>query len=178
MNLIKVNIICTWGTSWTILCIMKLWIHLIRDRPFNLQGGFWFFVLFRNFFSDNTRVGIFIFFQNLTSSYMTKTLNQIIFFFLHQNQNIFFSNIGNQNIFLEKNHNPPPSSYMVVPFWLFKHPSRFWNWWILNWFWGGFLALKLFLFALIYTDLLWEKEKCNKPFFQDLLDHCHWTIFH
>jgi hypothetical protein len=32
---------------------------------------------------------------------MTKTLNQIIFFFLHQNQNIFFSNIGNQNIFLE-----------------------------------------------------------------------------
>ena len=39
---------------------------------------------------------------------MTKTLNQIFFFFLHQNQNIFFSNIGNQNIFLEKNHNPPP----------------------------------------------------------------------
>ena len=38
---------------------------------------------------------------------MTKTLNQIIFFFLHQNQNIFFSNIRNQNIFLEKNHNPP-----------------------------------------------------------------------
>ena len=38
---------------------------------------------------------------------MTKTLNQIIFFFLHQNQNIFFSNIGNQNIFLEKKHNPP-----------------------------------------------------------------------
>ena len=39
---------------------------------------------------------------------MTKTLNQIIIFFLHQNQNIFFSNIGNQNIFLEKKHNPPP----------------------------------------------------------------------
>ena len=38
---------------------------------------------------------------------MTKTLNQIIFFFHHQNQNIFFSNIGNQNIFLEKKHNPP-----------------------------------------------------------------------
>jgi len=33
---------------------------------------------------------------------MMKTLNQIIFCFLHQNQNIFFSNIGNQNIFLEK----------------------------------------------------------------------------
>jgi hypothetical protein len=47
------------------------------------------------------------FFKNSTLGYMTKTLNQIIFFFLHQNQNIFFSNIGNQNIFLEKNHNPP-----------------------------------------------------------------------
>ena len=39
---------------------------------------------------------------------MTKTLNQIIFFFLHQNQILFFSNIGNQNKFLGKNHNPPP----------------------------------------------------------------------
>ena len=46
--------------------------------------------------------------QNLTLGYMTKTLNQIIFFFLHQNQNIFFSNIGNQNIYLEKKHTPPP----------------------------------------------------------------------
>jgi hypothetical protein len=43
-----------------------------------------------------------IFFHNSTLGYMTKTLNQIIFYFLHQNQNIFFSNIGNQNIFLEK----------------------------------------------------------------------------
>jgi hypothetical protein len=39
----------------------------------------------------------FFFLQNTTLGYMTKTLNQII----------FFSNIGNQNIFLEKNHNPP-----------------------------------------------------------------------
>jgi hypothetical protein len=69
-----------------------------------------FFVSFRNFFSDNTRVRIFNFFvafQNLTLGYMTKTLNQI-FFFLHQNQNIFFSNIGNQNIFLDKKPYPPP----------------------------------------------------------------------
>ena len=52
----------------------------IRDRPF--------FVSFRIFFSDNTRVRIYFFcrvkreffFQNLTLGYMTKTLNQIIFF--------------------------------------------------------------------------------------------------
>jgi hypothetical protein len=74
--------------------------------PTNLKGGLWFFVSFRIFFSDNTRSAKF-FLRNLTLDYMTKTLNQIIFFFLHQNQNIFFSNIGNQNIFLEKNHNPP-----------------------------------------------------------------------
>jgi hypothetical protein len=65
------------------------------------------FCFAQNFFSDNTRVRIFFFFllrkarffslQNLALGYMTKTLNQ----------NIFFSNIGNQNIFLEKNHNPP-----------------------------------------------------------------------
>jgi hypothetical protein len=33
----------------------------IRDRPFNLKrrgGGLWFFVSFRNFFSDNTRARI------------------------------------------------------------------------------------------------------------------------
>ena len=79
------------------------------------MGGVCFFVSFRIVFSDNTRVRIFFFcrvkreffFQNLTLGYMTKTLNQIIFFFLHQNQNIFFSNIGNQNIFLEKKPYPP-----------------------------------------------------------------------
>jgi hypothetical protein len=39
---------------------------------------------------------------------MTKTLNQIMFSFLHQNQNIFFSNIGNQNIVLKKLNGPSP----------------------------------------------------------------------
>ena len=59
------------------------------------------------FFRQHKSQNIYLFFQNLILGYMTKTLNQIIFFFLHQNQNIYFSNIGNQNIFLEKNHNPP-----------------------------------------------------------------------
>ena len=48
-----------------------------------------FFCLVQNFFSDNTRVTIFIFFcrakrqiffQKISLGYMTKTLNQIIFF--------------------------------------------------------------------------------------------------
>ena len=63
------------------------------------RGGTMGFFFVRNFFfPDNTRVRIFIFvvaqkgeffFQNLPLGYMTKTLNQIIIFFLHQNQNIF-----------------------------------------------------------------------------------------
>jgi esterase/lipase superfamily enzyme len=59
------------------------------------------------------------FLQNVTLGYMTKTLNQIIIFFLHQNQNIFFSNIRNQNILLEKNH---------TPHWKLNGPSLNKNW--------------------------------------------------
>ena len=68
-------------------------------------GGYGF--LFRSEIFFRTTQELEFFFQNITLGYTIKTLNQIIFFFLHQNQNIFFSNIGNQNIFLEKNHNPP-----------------------------------------------------------------------
>jgi hypothetical protein len=84
----------------------------IRDRPFNLQGGgeLRFFVLFSNFFSDNTRVKIFvyfsrearIFFPEFNIRLYDKHSESDYFFFLHQNQNIFFSNIGNQNIFFRK----------------------------------------------------------------------------
>jgi hypothetical protein len=60
-----------------------------------------------SFTNSSSRAKREFFFQNLTLGYMTKTLNQNIFFFLHQNQNIFFSNIGNQNILLEKNQSCP-----------------------------------------------------------------------
>jgi hypothetical protein len=75
-----------------------------------------FFGSFRIFFFRITREseyliyllrGARIFFPEFnTRLYDKKTLNQIIFIFLHQNQNIFFSNIGNQNFFLEKNIPP------------------------------------------------------------------------
>ena len=90
---------------------------LVRDRPFNLKGGgVMVFCFVQNFFfGQHERSNIYLFcrakreffFQNSTLGYMTKTLNQIIIFFLHQNQNILSSNIGKQNIFLEKKHNPP-----------------------------------------------------------------------
>ena len=70
------------------------------------------FYFVQNFFFGKHELEYLIFFQNLTLGYMTKTLNQIIFCFLHQNQNIFFSNI------LEKTHTPPPP-----PPWKLNGPS-------------------------------------------------------
>jgi hypothetical protein len=50
----------------------NIW-YCIRDRPFNLKGGLWFFVTFRIFFSDNTR-------RVLTLDYMSKTESDYFFF--------------------------------------------------------------------------------------------------
>ena len=96
------------------------WKRMIRpflfwDRPFNLQGGLWFFVSFRIFFSDFARVRIFVFcrakreffFQNLTLSYMTKTLNQLLFFSSTKIRIFFSATLGIRIFFLEKKHNPP-----------------------------------------------------------------------
>ena len=87
-------------------------IHLYKGLT--IEGGGYGF-LFRSefFFRTTQELEYLIFWSNLTLGYMTKTLNQIFFFSLHQNQNIFFSNIGNQNIFLEIKHNPPPPPLQV-----------------------------------------------------------------
>ena len=61
----------------------------LRDQPFNLkEGGLWCFVSFRIFYRTTQELEYFFFvaqsanffFQNSTLGYMTKTLNQIIFF--------------------------------------------------------------------------------------------------
>ena len=98
-------------TGITQVCIITYdrwgYVYSFRDRPFNLQGGGYGFLFHSELFLRTTReLEYLFFFQNFTG-YMTKTLNHIIFFFLHQNHNIFFSNIGNQNFFLENNHNLP-----------------------------------------------------------------------
>ena len=82
--------------------------------PHPPEKNIMFFVSLRIFFRT-TRVRIFIFFcrakfffQNSILGYMTKTLNQIIFFFLHQDRKFFISaTLGIRIFFLEKNHNPP-----------------------------------------------------------------------
>ena len=61
----------------------------VRDRPFNLKGGYGFLFSSEMFFRTTRELEYFfflshkarwIFFQNSTLGYMTKTLNQIIFF--------------------------------------------------------------------------------------------------
>ena len=82
----------------------------LRDRPFNLGGGYGF--LFRSeFFFRTTRELEYLFFLSRKAQIFFPEFNIRLydknsesnyFFFLHQNQNIFFSNIGNQNIFFRK----------------------------------------------------------------------------
>ena len=92
----------------------KFW-YCIRDRPFNLKGGLWFFVSFRIFFLGKHELEYLFFlsrkaeffFPEFNIRLYDKNSESDYFFSLHQNQNIFFSNIGNQNIFLEKKHNLP-----------------------------------------------------------------------
>jgi hypothetical protein len=47
---------------------------LIRDRPFNLKGGYGFLFRSENFLRTTQEL------EYLTLGYMTKTLNQIFFF--------------------------------------------------------------------------------------------------
>jgi hypothetical protein len=51
-----------------------------------------------------------IFFQNLTLDYMTKTLNQIIFFFSPPKSEFFFQQHWKSEIFFRKKAITPPSS--------------------------------------------------------------------
>ena len=85
------------------------------ENNMDLKGwGLWFFVSFRIFFSDNTRIIILIFFcrakreylfQNSTLGYMTKTLNQI-FFPPPRSEYFFQQHWESEYFFSEKNHNP------------------------------------------------------------------------
>ena len=95
---------------------IKLQFQIILGTD-HLMGGWGVMVIcfVQNFFSNNTRIRIFIFFARQSAIFFPefnirlydKNSESDYFFFLHQNQNIFFSNIRNQNIFLEKNHNTP-----------------------------------------------------------------------
>jgi hypothetical protein len=66
------------------------------------------FCFVQKFFTDNTRVRIFFPPHNYTLGYMTKTLNQNIFFSSTKIRIYFSATLGIRIFFFFKNHNPPP----------------------------------------------------------------------
>jgi hypothetical protein len=83
-----------------------IFLSLLGTDHLTCRGEVMVFCFVQNFFFEQhelefifflSRKAQFFFFHNSTLGYMSKTLNQIIIFFLHQNQNIF----------LEKKHNRP-----------------------------------------------------------------------
>ena len=75
---------------------MYFLLNRIRDRPFNLQGrGYGFLLEYLFFLSRKAR----IFFPEFNIRLYDKNSESDYLFPLHQNQNIFFSNIGNQYLF-------------------------------------------------------------------------------
>ena len=93
--------------------IQILFSNNVRDRPFNLQGeeGGYGFLFRSEFFFRTTRELEYLFFyfsQNLTLGYMTKTLNQIIFFSSTKIRIFFSATLGIRIFFSKKTHNPPP----------------------------------------------------------------------
>ena len=110
---------------------MLLPLFLLRDRPFNLQGGgrgMVFCFVQKFFFGHHESLNIYfllsrkarIFFPEFNIGLYDKISESDYFFFLHQNQNIFFSSIGVMVFFRKKNITPPPPPLTL---WKLNGPS-------------------------------------------------------
>ena len=96
---------------------------ILRDRPFNLkggEGGLWFFVSFKNFFSDNTRVRIFflslkarIFFQEFNIRSHDKNSDADYFFPPPKSEYFFHQHWESEYYFRKKPYPPPPPPFQV-----------------------------------------------------------------
>ena len=102
----------------------KLHWFQFRDRPFNLKG-LWFFVSFRIFFSDNTRVRIFIFFVTESATFFPefnirlydKNSESDYFFFPPPKSEYFFQqHWESEYFFRKKTITPPPPPPPPPPF--------------------------------------------------------------
>ena len=74
----------------------------LRDRPFNLKGGYGFLFRSKKIFRTIQELEYLIFFQILTLGYMTKTLNQTIFFFPPPKSEYFFQQHWESEFFFRK----------------------------------------------------------------------------
>jgi len=74
------------------------------------------FCFVQNFFFGQHELEYFFFFQNSTLGYMTKTLNQIIFFSSTKIRIFCSATLGIRIFYLEKKHNPPFQVKWSVPY--------------------------------------------------------------
>ena len=120
-NLIHVFINKMYGAPFISFAIFQLSfkkVLFVRERPFNLKGEVMVFCFVQNFFfGQHESRNIFFcrakrefFFQNSTLGYMTKTLNQIIFFPSTKIRIFFSATLGIRIIFFRKKPYPPPLS--------------------------------------------------------------------
>ena len=89
--------------------------HYLGTEHLTFRGGLWFFVSFRNFFSDNTRVGIFIFFVVQSAKFFSPEFNirlydknsESDFFFPPPKSEYFFQQHWESEYFFRKKTYPP-----------------------------------------------------------------------
>ena len=101
----------------TYVCICQSFLTKLRDRPFNLKGGLWFFVSFRIlFFGQHKSQNIFllsrqarIFFQEFNIRLYDKNFESDYFFFPPKSEYFFSATLGIR-IFFQKKTITPPSS--------------------------------------------------------------------
>ena len=85
-------------------------IIIVRDRPFNLQGGgggwggggLWLFVTCKILFSDNTRVRIFFFLPEFNITLYDKNSESDYFFFPPPKSEYFFQQHWESEYFFRK----------------------------------------------------------------------------
>ena len=94
-----------------VVSLPVLWeFRYSKDRPFNLKGGLWFFVSFRIFFSNNTRVRILIlllreariFFPEFNIRLYDKNSESYYFFFPLPKSKYFFQQHWESEYFFRK----------------------------------------------------------------------------
>ena len=102
--------------------LLFFYLSLLRDRPFNLKGGLWFFVQFRIFFLDNTRVRILIFFVAQSAKFFPefnirlydKNSESDYFFFPPPKSEYFFQQHWESEYFFRKKNITPTDLLQVT----------------------------------------------------------------